>query len=103
MRLLLPLALTGLLATPAAASSPSAWRQLQQQAERSCISASTLVRPRVSNMVVFDDATGVLALLVSGAPRQGKLKGTIGANLCLSDRKTKKASVEEAKGWSDRR
>jgi hypothetical protein len=54
-------------------------------------------------MVVFDDATGVVALLVTGTYRQRHMKGASGTNLCLYNRKTKKAAVEEAKGWGDRR
>jgi hypothetical protein len=104
MRYLNALATLALLAAaPASASTPAAWRELQQQAERSCIAASAFARPRVSNMVVFDDATGVVALLVTGTYRQRHMKGASGTNLCLYNRKTKKAAVEEAKGWGDRR
>jgi hypothetical protein len=97
------LATAGLLAAPASASTPAAWQQLQKQAERGCISASAFARPRVSNMIVFDDTTGVVALLVSGTFRQRHMKGATGTNLCLYNRQTKKAVVEEAKGWKDSR
>lgn len=103
MRFLLLLATTSLLAPPVTASTPAAWRQLQRQAERSCISASGFARPRVSSMVVFDDATGVVALLVSGTYAQRHMKGAAGTNLCLYNRTTRKAVVEEAKGWGERR
>jgi hypothetical protein len=103
MRRLAVLAAASLLAAPASASTPAAWRQLQQQAERGCIAASGLARPRVSNMIVFDDATGVVALLVSGTYRQRHMKGATGTNLCLYNRKTRKAAVEEAQGWGERR
>jgi hypothetical protein len=97
------LAAASLIAAPASASTPAAWQRLQQQAERACISASAFGRPRVSNMIVFDDATGVVALLVTGMYRQPHMKGASGTNLCLYNRLTKKAAVEEAKGWGERR
>ncbi len=103
MHRLIILATASLLAAPASASTPAAWQQLQKQAERSCISASAFARPRVSNMIVFDDTTGVVALLVSGTFRQRHMKGATGTNLCLYNRQTKKAVVEEAKGWKDSR
>ncbi len=103
MHRLMILATAALLAAPASASTPAAWQQLQKQAERGCISASAFARPRVSDMIVFDDTTEVVALLVSGTFRQRHMKGATGTNLCLYNRKTKKAVVEEAKGWKDGR
>ncbi len=103
MHRLMILATAALLAAPASASTPAAWQQLQKQAERGCISASAFARPRLSNMIVFDDTTEVVALLVSGTFRQRHIKGATGTNLCLYNRKTKKAVVEEAKGWKDSR
>jgi hypothetical protein len=103
MRRLTILAAASLLAAPASASPPEAWRLLQQQAERSCIAASTFARPRVSNMIVFDDAAGVVALLVTGTYQQRHMRGATGTNLCLYNRRTKTSAVEEAKGWSERR
>ncbi len=97
------LAAAGLIAAPAAASTPAAWLQLQRQAERSCIVASGLERPRISSMIVFDDKTGMVALLVTGTYPQRQMKGATGTSLCLYDRKTKRAAVEEARGWGERR
>jgi hypothetical protein len=54
-------------------------------------------------MIVFDDAAGTVALLVTGAQRGGG--ATIGSSvtkLCLYNRITKKVAVEEAKGWGER-
>jgi hypothetical protein len=88
---------------PVLASSPDAWAQLKKQAERSCVIASGFRRPRVSGAIIFDDAVGVVAMLVTGTHEQAHLKGATGTNLCLYDRRTRKAAVEEAKGWSHRR
>ncbi len=91
-----------ILAGPATASTSASWRQLEKQAQRSCIQASGFRAPRVSKMVVFDDRTGLVALLVTGTYRQPHMKGASGTNLCLYDRRTKNAVVEEARGWSER-
>ncbi len=101
-RLLIPAA-AALLAAPASASTPEAWKLMQRQAERACLKASALARPRVSNMVVFDDATGVAAMLVTGTYPQAHMKGAIGTHLCLYNRKAKKAAIEEAQGWKELR
>ena len=98
-RFLIPAAAAGLLAAPASASTPEAWKQMQRQAERACAKASALARPRVSNMIVFDDAAGVVAMLVTGTYPQARMKGAAGTNLCLYNRRTKKTSAEEARGW----
>jgi hypothetical protein len=52
-------------------------------------------------MVVFDDRTGFVALLVTGVYRQPRLNGATGTNLCLYDRRTRKVVVEEARGWRE--
>jgi hypothetical protein len=87
---------------PVLASSPDAWVQLKKQAERSCLAASGFRRSRVSRAIIFDDTVGVVAMLVTGTFTQARLKGATGTNLCLYDRRTRRAVVEEAKGWSQR-
>jgi hypothetical protein len=54
-------------------------------------------------MVIFDDVTRIVALLVSGTYSQRHMRGAKGTHLCLYNRITKKAVVEEAKGWAERR
>jgi hypothetical protein len=97
------LAAFGLLAAPASASTPAAWQQLQEQAQRGCAAASTFARPKFGKMIIFDDATGLVAFLVSGTYRQRHMNGAAGTDLCLYNRKTGKAVVEEARGWGERR
>jgi hypothetical protein len=92
-----------LLAAPASASTPAAWQKLEKQAQRGCIAASAFAQPKLSNMIIFDDATGVVALLVTGTYRQRHMKGAKGTSLCLYNRRTGKAAVEEATGWGERR
>jgi len=84
------------------ASSPDAWAQLRKQAERSCLAASGFRGPRVSRAIIFNDTVGLVAMLVTGTYTQARLKGATGTSLCLYNRRTRKAEVEEAKGWSHR-
>jgi hypothetical protein len=103
MRYLLILSSALLCAAPAAASSPTAWGKLRQQAQRACVQASAFVLPRASDMIVFDDRTGIVAILVTGTHRAVQMKGATGTNLCLYNRNTRKSAVEEARGWQWRR
>ena len=91
-----------LTAQGVSASTPRAWDHLQRKAERSCIAASEFKRPRVSNAIIYDDSVGMIALLVTGTFPQAHMKGAAGTNLCLYNRLTKKAVVQEAKGWAER-
>jgi hypothetical protein len=87
---------------PVLASSPDAWAALKKQAERSCIAASGFRRPRASSAIIFDDRVGIVAMLVTGTFTQARLRSATGTNLCLYNRRTRTAAVEEAKGWSER-
>lgn len=96
------IAALALAAGSAAASTPAAWADLQRRVERSCIQASGLLQPRVSSMIVFDDRSGAVALLVTGRFPERQARGATGTKLCLYDRKTKRVVLEEAEGWGDR-
>ena len=102
MHRLITLAILLSVSQPVLASSPDAWAQLRKQAERSCLAASGFRRPRVSRPIIFDDSVGVVAMLVAGDFKQTRLQGATGTNLCLYNRRTRRAAVEEAKGWSER-
>jgi hypothetical protein len=86
-------------ALPAAASTPAAWAKLDREVKRSCIAASEFRRPRVSDLIIFNDAVGQVALIVSGTYPQPHMKGARGTSLCLYDRQTREAVVEEISGW----
>ena len=96
--------LIALLLAPvsAGASSPKAWAELQQRAERACIAASGVGRPRVSNPVIFDDRLGTVALLVTGFASRQQLGGPSVTKLCLFDRRSGRVATQEAQGWGDR-
>jgi hypothetical protein len=102
MRVPLTIAACALAAGSATASTPAAWAELQRRVERGCIQSSGLLQPRVSSMIVFDDRSGAVALLVTGRFPQRQAKGASGTKLCLYDRKTRRVALEEARGWGER-
>ena len=89
-----------LLAGSASASSPAAWKASEAQARRTCLATSGLKMARATAGVLFSDDVGRTALLVTGRWPQAHMKGRMGTMLCLFDRRTGKAEVSEAAGWS---
>nr|AGU11822.1 hypothetical protein [uncultured organism] len=96
------LSLLLLLPSAANASSTGAWAKLAAEAKARCSAESRLLRPSTSAPLVFSDDNGQVALLVTGAFPQRGLRGVQGSYLCLYDRRTGKAEVQEAKGWRAR-
>ena len=86
---------------PAAeASSTAAWAQLEKDAATACATASNLKDPVVHPATArFDDTVGLDARLVTGAWKPAHMKGAKTVMLCLYDRKTRRASVQEAAEW----
>lgn len=97
--LIAPIAVA-LLATPALASSPAAWAESARAGRNACAKASDFVRPSVSPNIVFSDTIGRDAMLVRGVYKARHMKGARGTMLCLYDRRTRTAEVQEAKGWT---
>ncbi|NLS01349.1 hypothetical protein HGP17_31330 [Rhizobium sp. P38BS-XIX] len=86
-----------LLATAAQsyASSDSAWNALFAKVNGTCIGMSRMNTPEVSAPIVFDDATGKVGLLLRGSLGKTKGKAETVNLMCLYDKKTGKASIEE--------
>ncbi len=82
-------------ATPAIASSDKAWAVFHNQVTHACTAASGIRNARPSKIVGFDDRVGKVALLVSDRTR-----GSSMSKLCLYDKRTKKAFVDDAEMWS---
>jgi hypothetical protein len=97
-----PIALAALMlaAAPALASSPDAWAASAKAGRAACIKAANLAMPKVSSNLVFSDRIGRDAMLVRGTYKQRFMKGAKGTMLCLYDRRTRAAEVQEAKGWT---
>ncbi len=93
----IPLALVG---TVASASSDLAWARFNLDVAQGCAAASGLNHAHVSEIVGFDDSLGKVATLVTGIYPQRALHGATGKKLCIYDKRTHRAWVDEAKGWS---
>jgi len=87
---------------PAKASTAAAWRASDRAAQAACIKAANFARPSVSAPLNFSDQVGRDAVLVRGMYKQRFMKNAWGTMLCLYDRRTRRAEVSEAKGWSYR-
>ena len=95
------LTLMGLLLTsPASSSTPASWAASAKAGQAACRTAAGLLWPRVSATILFSDAIGRDAMLVSGTYPQPRMKRATGTMLCLYDRRRRTAEVSEAKGWS---
>lgn len=89
-----------LLALPAAASTPAADAAMQRASARACRAESDLDTAKIVGRVGFSDVHGVEALLVGGTWRPRQMRGARATMLCLYDRRTRRAEVQEAKGWT---
>lgn len=78
---------------PTWASSNAAWNALFAKANGTCIGQSRMVSPEASAPVVFDDATGKIAVLLRELGR-GNAK-SMREVICLYDKKSGKASIAE--------
>lgn len=92
---LLLLALTA-VAGQASASSPDAWKAFDKTLVDSCVATSSLKNAKPAGApAMFDDSVGYSALLIKGQYKQAFMKNKTGTELCLYDRKNKKALITE--------
>lgn len=91
-----------LAAAPAAASTDAAWAASAKAGRAACAAAANFARPTVSAPLNFSDQIGRDAMLVRGMYKQRFMKSAWGTMLCLYDRRTHRAEVVEAKGWTAR-
>lgn len=90
------LALAAIASTrPASASSDEAWRAFDAKVTKACLAASGIRNARPSVIVGFDDRVGMVAMLVSD-----RTKGSAMGKLCLYNKKTGQAFVDDAEMWS---
>jgi hypothetical protein len=85
-------------ATQANASSPDAWKDLEKAVIDSCMKASQLKEVRAVGKAGFDDNVGYETLMLRGRYPQPHMKNQPGAELCLYNRHSKKATVSE---WTE--
>lgn len=79
----------------AQASSTDAWQALDKAVIDSCIKASQLKNVKPSGKAGFDDSVGYEALMLEGRYPQPHMKNQPGTELCLYNRHSKKATVNE--------
>lgn len=79
----------------AGASSDASWNALFAKVNGTCIGQSGMDTPEATAPIVFDDATGKVAVLLRGSIGKGKSKVKNVNLICLYDKKTGKASIEE--------
>ena len=90
--LVLCAAVTGI----ANASTPDAWAKHDREVAERCAAASGFKDAKaVGKPVVFDDTVAQTALLIRGTYPQKHMAGKQGEVLCLYNRKTRRASVQE--------
>ena len=83
-------------ASLANASSTEACNALDKAVIDSCVKASQLKNAKpAGTSALFDDAVGYNALLIKGQYKQAFMKNKTGTELCLYDRKNKKAVSTE--------
>ena len=89
------------VAGPAAASTAAAESAMLRDASSACRKASDLRNAVIRGAPIgFSDASAATMLLVTGNWRPRHMKGAKATMLCLYDRRSKAAEVQEAKGWS---
>ena len=83
------------VAAPAFAATPDSWAKLDAASEAACTKAANLSGAKVGPPIRYSDKTIVDARVVEGAWPQPHMKGAKARMLCLYNRKTKRAEVQE--------
>jgi hypothetical protein len=84
----------------AAASSEAAWAKGDKAMQVACLKASGLKAAKAVGAIIhYDDDVGYSALLIGGRYPQPFMKNKPGKELCLYQRATQKAVVQEADGF----
>ncbi|MFZ4687828.1 MAG: hypothetical protein ACOYLS_01190 [Polymorphobacter sp.] len=105
MRLILVAALFAValftVAMPASAATPDAIAQGLTEAKAACRKASDLKNAAtLGKPVIFSDAAGKTAVLVTGIWRPKHMNNARAVMLCLYDRAGRTTEVQEAKTWT---
>jgi len=84
------------IAGTASASSDASWDKLFAKINDTCVGHSGIDTPEATAPILFDDATGKVALLLRGTMGTGKFKARMNV-ICLYAKKSGKASIAEYK------
>jgi hypothetical protein len=82
-------------AQSARAFNDEAWRVFDAKVTKACLAARGIRNARPSVIVGFDDRDGMVAMLVSD-----RTKGSAMGKLCLFNKKTGNAFVDDVEMWS---
>lgn len=93
--LVLSALLASVFAAPLQAATPGAYAALDRKTSAACSAASGLRGTRVGPVVRFSDNFLMDARTVTGTYPQSHMKGAVGTMLCLYNRRTKRAEVQE--------
>ena len=97
MKRLLIVMLTFAPLTPAMASTPAAWAQMNTRVNRACIAMSGLARPQLlAKRISFSDVIGTEIRQLRGLDDRGRMKRL----LCAYNRSTGRAEVQDAENWN---
>jgi len=90
-----------LVSSPTVAATPEARAQSLRDAKAACRKASDLKNAAsLGEPVVFGDASGKTAVLVTGVWRPAHMKNARATMLCLYDRASGTTEVEEVRRWA---
>ena len=87
--------LASVFAAPLLASTPAAYAALDRRTSAACSAASGLRGTRVGPVARFSDNFLMDARTVTGTYPQSHMKGAAGTMLCLYNRRTRRAEVQE--------
>ena len=87
--------LTMLAASPVAGSTPASFAALDRQSARACTRAAGLNDTQVAPPTRFSDRMLIDARVVTGKWRPAHMKGASATMLCLYNRRTRRAEVQE--------
>jgi heat shock protein HslJ len=83
------------ITAPAVAATPDSWAKNDKVSEGACLKAANLGGAAVGGPVRYSDRVGIDARVVTGTWPQPHMKGAKAKMLCLYNRKTKRAEVQE--------
>ena len=85
--------------TPTQASSPAAWSAYDAKVRAACRAASRLTQMRVRGERLDLPGPGLSLLVLEGRYPQPHMQGKQGLEICVFEKSSGKASVEEADRW----
>jgi hypothetical protein len=96
MRKMLTVAAAATLGGSAHGSTPAAWDQMNQRANRACVAMSGLSRPLLlAKKISFSDVIGVEIRQLRGVDSRGRMKRL----LCAYNRSSGRTEIQEGDNW----